>query len=554
MNYRFTATGEKGAQCTAYCAVPQIVCGFTPLPAIDKLAVSFGPPISTMIRTPKNADGPYWLLAVYMFGWIAARMISDANLDPAGNMLENYAWGQYVTWGTSKHPPLMAWVAAAWFEVMPNNDGFYHVLAYLVSAIGLLGVYCLARALNLAPFALTAVLLLSIALPYSTLAAKFNANTVLLAVWPWVAWAWISVLRRPTIILSALLGLLAALAMLGKYYSGVLLLAIGLATLIDPDGRRWLLSRYALVTIFVGALCLAPHVVWLVDHQFPTLSYLEGKGGDGVDMKGLIRFAVAPFVFWLLPWLLVCWWFVEGDTFLGRVKSWVYNLIIAWKPTGQNKVVVLLVVMPWLVSVVLGAVGFVDLRSHWAIPIGFGYPLLWLINLTENKTVAVRLYEQKAKRTFFVWLGLVLVFSPIYAWQQGKSGSNNYYLPREEVAQQLVSLWQEHAPDRTLSWTAGHWTESTVVSFYVDDAVTPIEWMPGEYPANLYDTGSWRDKSGMLLCPKQGSQAAFCIERANNWVRNQGFDANVIEIQVKRSGFRFPNEKKFSYLVYFYLP
>jgi 4-amino-4-deoxy-L-arabinose transferase-like glycosyltransferase len=401
-----------------------------------------------------RSDSVYWVLVIYTLGWLVSRMVADANLDPAGNMLENFAWGEYVTWGTSKHPPLMVWVTSVWFTIFPNYDAFYHLLAYLVSAIGLLGVYHLAVAVRLAPFAFSVTILLSIALPYSTLAAKFNANTVLLAVWPWVVWCWVVVIRNPSLLLSALLGFLAALAMLGKYYSGVLLLSLGFATLLDPAGRRWLFSRYSLITITIGALALAPHVLWLIHHDFPTLSYLEGKGGEDVDMNGLFRFAVAPFVFWLIPWCLVAWMFTAPGPAATRFKQWLNNLIFAWQPSVEHRTVTLLVVLPWLFSVILGAVGFVDLRSHWAIPIGFAYPLLWIANLSDRQVISVKRIVGFSRRAFFSWMALVVLLSPVYAWQQGQVGNDNYYRPRADLAGTLIDLWQEQAPGRTLSWTA----------------------------------------------------------------------------------------------------
>ncbi len=219
----------------------------------------------------------WWMLLAYLVVWVVSHVISDANLDQAGNMLENFAWGQQFTWGTSKHPPLIAWVAAAWFAVFPTADGSYHALAYLVSAVGLLGAYHLSIALGLPRIALPATLLLSIALPYSTLAVKFNANTVLLATWPWLAWSWVQAVQRRTLP-ALLLGILASLALLGKYYSVIVLLSLVLASLYTETGRRWLLSRYSVIAAFTTLLLFVPHLVWLVEHDYPTLRYIEGKG------------------------------------------------------------------------------------------------------------------------------------------------------------------------------------------------------------------------------------------------------------------------------------
>ncbi|MFY7954512.1 MAG: glycosyltransferase family 39 protein, partial [Burkholderiaceae bacterium] len=95
-------------------------------------------------------------------------------------MLEGFAWGQVFSWGSFKHPPLVGWIAGLWFSVIPTSDRLYFLLSYLVAAGGLYGVYHLARAVGLGRFALAAVLLQMCALPYTTLAGKFNANSILL--------------------------------------------------------------------------------------------------------------------------------------------------------------------------------------------------------------------------------------------------------------------------------------------------------------------------------------------------------------------------------------
>ena len=170
------------------------------------------------------------LLVLHVCWWTLTQALATANLDRYGDMLENYAWGQVLEWGSFKHPPLFAWVTGLWFRLTPLSDFSYHCMAYLNVALGLAGVALLARAMRLSALALPTIVLLCLAFPYSTLAAKFNANAVLLSVWPWVVLAWWHSLhqikRSSALLWSVSFGFLAALAMLGKYYSGVLLLSL----------------------------------------------------------------------------------------------------------------------------------------------------------------------------------------------------------------------------------------------------------------------------------------------------------------------------------------
>ena len=147
-----------------------------------------------MRRKVGTLDLDRWLLPLLILNllvWVVARFISDTNLDPYGDMLENFAWGQEFSWGTHKHPPLIGWVTALWFSILPRNDTAYHLLSYLNVLLGLVGVYRVAIVLGFARVAVPTVLLLAMALPYSTLAVKFNANAILLSLWPWVVFGWL---------------------------------------------------------------------------------------------------------------------------------------------------------------------------------------------------------------------------------------------------------------------------------------------------------------------------------------------------------------------------
>ena len=82
-----------------------------------------------------------------MIAWLVARSVSDPSLDPYGDMLETWLWGQTFSLGTDKHPPLSGWVAGLWFLIFPASNVAYFLLAYLNAAVGLLGVNALVHRL-----------------------------------------------------------------------------------------------------------------------------------------------------------------------------------------------------------------------------------------------------------------------------------------------------------------------------------------------------------------------------------------------------------------------
>ena len=503
----------------------------------------------------------WWVLGVHVLAWVIAHGIADTNLDSYADMLENYAWGQDLTWGSAKHPPLFAWVTGAWFALFPTLDTAYHLLSYLNVAIGLLGVYRLAQAMDRADLALPAVVLLSMAFPYSTLAVKFNANAILLSVWPWVGVAWVHSIRktgREGLIWSVALGVLAALAMLGKYYSGVFLLGLFLTALASSASRQWFMTAKPWLTLVVFGISLLPHIQWLQAHDFVTLHYVSEQGTeDGTNWRLLGKFAVAPIGYWLVPWLLCTALYAPNQmTVLQALRSWPTRMWRSWQPQGWDDTLFWFAMLPWAITLVFGITGFVELSLPWAIPIGYGFSLLWLRNLELNESSSATAL-QRLLRCLVVWWALVVLVSPWYAWHQAKDGTENHYLPRREAATALLQTWQERHPDVALEWVGGQWAESALLAFYGDSKLRVVPEVPDEFPASVSPLPNWQTRAGLLLCPLgpvSAPVASDCPDRMRAWLKAQGQNPEPWTLTVKSQGMRFPLDMPFAYMAFEYLP
>ncbi|MEM7366065.1 MAG: glycosyltransferase family 39 protein, partial [Pseudomonadota bacterium] len=169
------------------------------------------------------------IILLHVLAWVVARSLSDPSLDPYGDMLETWHWGQSFSLGSDKHPPLAGWIAGLWFLVFPTNNFAFHLLAYVNAGVGLIGINALVHRLpGMLPGRdpVPVLICAAMVLPFSVLAVKFNANAILISVWPWLIYCFIRALSEPGLRFSVMTGILAALAMLGKYFSAVLLLTL----------------------------------------------------------------------------------------------------------------------------------------------------------------------------------------------------------------------------------------------------------------------------------------------------------------------------------------
>ncbi len=528
---------------------------------LRKRALSLSSPSIFSVPNRRWSIGIGMLLLLHVVAWVLAHGIADTNLDGYADMLENFAWGQNWAWGSAKHPPLFAWVTGAWFSVFPHLDASYHLLAYLNVAIGLLGVYQAARAMGRPDLAVPSALLLCLAFPYSTLAVKFNANAILLSLWPWVVLAWVRCVAsqgRGALFWSLGLGVLSALAMLGKYYSGVFLLAIFISSLASRNGRAWFGTYRPWLTLAVFGACLSTHLLWLQDHDWVTLRYVGEQGGsEGVSWRMVLKFALSPLAYWLLPWVLCAWVYAPGSpTLWQRLRGWPQRLLRAWLPQGWDDTLFWIALLPWAITLAFGISGFVELSMPWAIPIGYGFSLLWLRNLSRHGP-DLPAAQTHLMRYFVSWCVLIVAVSPWYAWHQAQEGTPNHYLPRREAAQALLTNWHARYPDQPLRWVGGQWAENALLAFYGDPSLRVVPGVPDQFPATVNPLHNWQQQAGLLLCPLgpiDAPEPSSCPQDMQNWLLTQGQTPEAIELTVVSKGMRFVLDKPFAYIAFAYLP
>ena len=193
------------------------------------------------------------------------------------DMTEAFAWGQEFQLGYHKHPPLFAWVAGAWFQVMPRTDWSFYLLSAVNSGLALAGVWALAGRWLDRPTRWVALLLLWLTPFFTIHAITFNANAALLASWAWTACFVARSLDHRGLRDGMFAGVCAALAILTKYFSVVLLAGCLLAILAHPNVRAYFRSPAPYAAVIAGLAVLAPHLHWLLAGDGATLLYALQK-------------------------------------------------------------------------------------------------------------------------------------------------------------------------------------------------------------------------------------------------------------------------------------
>ena len=493
--------------------------------------------------------------------------ISEPNLDSYYDMLENYGWSQTFAWGTFKHPPFFAWAVGAWFKVFPVSDLSYKAMAYANVAVALAGVGALARQLGLTRLSHGATFLLFLSFPYTTLAAKFNANAQLLSLWPWTAVIFLRALHAQGLraFLTALaLGVLAAACMLSKYYSGVFLLSLLVVAVFQREGRQWLLTPWPYLALGVFAIGMYPHYQWLAAHDFATFVYASEQSDASILWLRILKFFFMPLLYvfpaWLASAALFAWANPQAKS--ARFIQFGKNLLLALRPNGWGDALFWFSWVPVVTTVLFGVCDVVTPEAPWAIPLGFAFSLIWLRNLSTRSSehdliqVLNTLHSWSLKGLgYLTALGLSLTFY----W--ANEGHEEYYRPIEIASHQIASDWQKRHPQLPLQWSAGDWGLNAMMGFYADPKIQALPNLPDSWEASVSPVHNWQSKGGVIVCelgkghPSETQlQSNACVQNTIAWLQTRKIDATPIVYDLTRQGWRFPRQLAFGYAVFHYVP
>jgi hypothetical protein len=212
------------------------------------------------------------VLAVYAVLWTIYGTIAKSGQGLHPDMTELLAWSRDLAWGY-KHPPLAAAIVALWFSMLPVAAWSYYLLAMLMPAVALWIVWRLSADYLDIEKRVFGLALLTLVPFFNFHALKFNVNTVLMPLWAATAFWFLRSYKTRSRVYAALAGCGAAACMLGKYWSVFLLAGLLLAALIDQRRAGYFRSAAPWITVAVGLIVIAPHLLWLVQHDFEPFGY-----------------------------------------------------------------------------------------------------------------------------------------------------------------------------------------------------------------------------------------------------------------------------------------
>ena len=380
----------------------------------------------------KNIENVFYIFVIaHLIFWTLIPSITNHNLPL--DTIEALAWGSNLDWGFNKHPPMSAFFPEVFYQIFGSQDWVYYLLSQIFVIISFYFVFKFSKEIfknNL--LGLISLLLIETIYFYNFTTPEFNVNVCQLPFWSiTVYYSWKIYSSKEIKFLDCfLVGLFGAFGFLSKYLFIYLLVSIDLLFiyLIFFKKEKKFDFKY-LITAEVFLVVLIPHLIWLNNNEFITISY--GLARTELEQSALIDHIKFPIIFLfkqlgiLIPFFILSWLLVKKIkvNFKFRDKKLLFLLAINILP----------IFLMFLTSLIIGS----KIRIMWMTPfyLFLGTLIVYLFQAQINL---------KKLKPFMIGFIFFFFLSPIlYAYISISKDNKRTDYPGKEIAIKTQYAWDQ---------------------------------------------------------------------------------------------------------------
>ena len=403
-----------------------------------------------MTNNARNINNIYYIFIIAHFiFWTLIPSLTNQNLPL--DTIEALAWGSNIDWGFNKHPPMSAFFLEFFFQIFGSQDWVYYLLSQIFVLTSFYYVFKFSKEFfNNDLLGLISVLLIESIYFYNFTSPEFNVNVCQLPFWSLTVYFSWRIYNSKEIKFTDcfLIGLFAALGFLSKYLFVYLLVSIDLLFiyLIFIKRDKKFDFKY-LITVEVFLIVLVPHLIWLNNNEFITVTY--GLARTGLEQSSLIDHIKFPLIFLikqiglLIPFLILVLLLIKKIKFKFNFKDKKLFFILA--------INIFPILLMFLTSVITGS----KIRTMWMTPfyLFFGTLFIYIFKAQINF---------KKLKPFMLGFIFLFFLSPIlYAYVSISKEDKRTDYPGKEIAIKTQYAWDQQFKSKINvvygnEWNAGN--------------------------------------------------------------------------------------------------
>ena len=390
----------------------------------------------------------------HMVIWTFIPTLTNNNLPL--DTIEALAWGSNLDWGFNKHPPMSAFFPELFFQIFGAQDWAYYFLSQLFVLVAFYYVFKVSyEILGNLKLSLISVLLLESIYFYNFTTPEFNVNVCQLPFWSLVVYYSWKIYDSKEIKFKDcfLIGFFAAIGFLSKYLFIYLLASIILLFiyLVFYKKNKKFDFKY-IITLEVFIVFLVPHLVWLFNNDFITITYgLKRTGLEDPDIFDHIKY---PFLFLskqigiLIPFFFLIWLLINKIKFKINLKDKKLLFLIF--------INIMPIFLMFISSIILGS----KIRTMWMTPfyLFFGLFFVYLFQLQINL--------KKINSFLYGFLFLFFLSPILYSYVSISQTDKRTDYPGKQIAAKVQKTWDQDF-DKEIQFVTGDEWKAGNLSYHL---------------------------------------------------------------------------------------
>jgi hypothetical protein len=394
----------------------------------------------------RNINNIFFIfLLSHLIIWTLVPTLTNHNLPL--DTIEALAWGSNLEWGFNKHPPASAFFSEIFYQIFGAQDWAYYLLSQIFVCIAFIYVFKLANEIfNNLLLSLISVLLLESIYFYNFTTPEFNVNVCQLPFWSIVVFYSWRIFNKNEIDVRdcILIGFFASVGFLSKYLFIYLLLSIVLLFLyfiFFKKLKRFDFKYFIAIEVFI--ILLVPHLIWLNENDYITLTY--GLKRTGLETSNFLDHLKFPSIFILKQLVILLPFF--GLVYLLINK---FKLRLSFK---DKKLLFLVFInlLPILLMLLTSIITGSRIRTMWMTPfyLFFGVFVVYLFKNQINL--------KKLNSFLYGFIFLVLLSPILYSYISVKQTNKRTDYFGKEIADLVERRWNKNFSNEIMYVVGDEW-------------------------------------------------------------------------------------------------
>jgi 4-amino-4-deoxy-L-arabinose transferase-like glycosyltransferase len=378
----------------------------------------------------KSIDNLFYIfITAHLILWLLIPSLTNNNLPL--DTIEHLAWGSNLDWGFNKHPPAVAFFVEIFYQIFGAKDWAYYLLSQIFVIIAFIVVFKFSKELfKNKILSLLSVLLLEGIYFYNYTTPEFNVYISELPFWTLTVYFAYKSNTENNFKYWFLLGFFSAIGFLSHYLFSYLLLSI-LCFFLYIFFKDKKFNFKSLVSLEIFIIMIIPHLIWLVENNFITITYGLHRAESISQDINIIDHLINPLYFLMKQFgILIPFWIMLFTI----IKK--FRIKINFKDR-QLLFLIFINFLPLILIALTSLITGAKIKTMWMTPFYLFIGVLFVYIFQTQINLK--------KLNNFISIFLVLfIFSPfVYAYVSITETDKRTDYRGKEIAQNVEDIWNK---------------------------------------------------------------------------------------------------------------